>query len=809
MDANRRLILFVCLSAIVLGAWMLLNQLFGPPAPVAQPNQPDVPAEVENDDDPGKIAPAVDAGEEPPEVVEDLNQDADQPEAVAEEDRLPTEQHYLAVGSIDPETGYRFLATFNSIGGTIERLELSDPKFHELEAESGYLGNLSLSNEANGVKINVNLQGVGTPADLAGLRKGDVIRTFDGEEVANVNDFIARLEKTRPGDEVTLGVIKIGAEKATDVAIELVIAPVAVIRPENPVRTAAEGDEVAAPAPLVHSFRATLRRSVKDETGKVSDVQLSTLLNEHWELTSPKDLSGDSLARTKEVVFERTLNASEQEKLGLSAPMKMVKRYRIAPVVSAEAEAEPPTHLRNASGYHLTLDLEIHNLGDEAKSIGYQIHGPNGLPTEGWWYAYKIGHGWGAAGIRDVLRKTAGLGADQWTASMVFHNILNDTQAKNDLFTDLPNKPEQSTVDFAGVDSRYFASALIPGSVDEFEPVRYVSGKATTLSRVSEEEKPVYKLTNVSFFLNSTESEVAPNEEGVFKQSFVIFAGPKQTDLLSYYKLDDFIYYGWFGLISKALLGLLHLLYYFCWNYALAIVLLTLFVRACLLPFSRKATKNMLAMQAMAPEMKVINEKYKNDLEKRGEALRALYKKYNHNPMSGCLPMLLQFPIFMALYRGLAADIELRGAPLIPGVSWCSNMAAPDQLLFWGTYPEWFFAYTGWLGPYLNVLPLVTVVLFILQQRIMAPPATDEQTAQTQKMTQYMMLMVGFMFFKVPSGLCIYFITSSIWGLIERKLLPKPKVPDHIAKTALDAENANPEKGEAARKHREKKRNKR
>jgi YidC/Oxa1 family membrane protein insertase len=138
--------------------------------------------------------------------------------------------------------------------------------------------------------------------------------------------------------------------------------------------------------------------------------------------------------------------------------------------------------------------------------------------------------------------------------------------------------------------------------------------------------------------------------------------------------------------------------------------------------------------------------------------------------------------VFLGLYRALMVSIELRDAPLITNsIRWCSNLAAPDMLYNW----SWFmppFVSTGMngifsLGPYFNLLPILTIVLFIGQQKIMMPPAVDEQAAMQQKIMQYMMIFMGLMFFKVASGLCIYFIASSLWGLAERKFLPKPPPP--------------------------------
>ena len=172
-----------------------------------------------------------------------------------------------------------------------------------------------------------------------------------------------------------------------------------------------------------------------------------------------------------------------------------------------------------------------------------------------------------------------------------------------------------------------------------------------------------------------------------------------------------------------------------------------------------------------------ITEKYGDDMEKRAAAQRELYKKHNFNPFGGCFMMFFQLPIFYGLYKGLNVDIALRDQPLIPGMDWCSNLAAPDQFMFWRSWmPTWLGDETGWLGPFLNILPLLTMVLFIAQQKLFTPPATDDQQKLMQRMMTFMMVAMGVMFFKVPAGLCLYFITSSLWGIIERKLLPKPKL---------------------------------
>jgi len=222
---------------------------------------------------------------------------------------------------------------------------------------------------------------------------------------------------------------------------------------------------------------------------------------------------------------------------------------------------------------------------------------------------------------------------------------------------------------------------------------------------------------------------------------------------------------------------ILHFFYSFLNNYGLAIILLTVLVRLSMFPLSKKQVLGAQKMQELQPQIKKLQEKYKKDMEARTKAQQELFRKHNYNPLSGCLVLFVQLPIFIALYRSLMVDIELRQAPLLwEGIRWCSDLSAPDMLYKWVWMPDWVNDASGifGLGPYFNILPVITVVLFVLQQKMFMPPPTDEQSAMQQKIMKYMMIFIGFLFFKVASGLCIYFIASSLWGLAERQLLPKP-----------------------------------
>ncbi len=213
-------------------------------------------------------------------------------------------------------------------------------------------------------------------------------------------------------------------------------------------------------------------------------------------------------------------------------------------------------------------------------------------------------------------------------------------------------------------------------------------------------------------------------------------------------------------------------------SYGLCIIVLTVLVRGMMFPLSRKQALMSLRMQQLAPELKKLQEKFKDDRQALGMAQMDLYRKHGVNPFGSCWVLLLQMPIFMGLYFALQESIHFRLAEFWP--TWIPNLAAPDMLLSWSENIPWIsrvedYGSFFYLGPYFNLLPVIAVILMIVQQKMMTPPPADEQQAMQQKMMKYMMIFFGLMFYKVAAGLCLYFIASSVWGFCERKLLPKKK----------------------------------
>ena len=201
-------------------------------------------------------------------------------------------------------------------------------------------------------------------------------------------------------------------------------------------------------------------------------------------------------------------------------------------------------------------------------------------------------------------------------------------------------------------------------------------------------------------------------------------------------------------------------------NYGIAIILLTILVRGLMFPLGRKQARSAQKMQSLQPLLKELQDKFKDDKEKLTKETFALYKRHGVNPVSGCLPALIQLPIFVGLWQALNTSFPLRHATFL----WIRDLAAPD-MLFHLPFEIPFVTY--YLGQWFNVLPFIVIGLMLFQTKLFAPPATTPEAEMQQKMMKYMMIFMGVMFYKVPSGLGIYFITSSLWAIGERCSFPR------------------------------------
>src|SRR5439155_21484492 len=240
--------------------------------------------------------------------------------------------------------------------------------------------------------------------------------------------------------------------------------------------------------------------------------------------------------------------------------------------------------------------------------------------------------------------------------------------------------------------------------------------------------------------------------------------------------LNTFTDYGGWGIWTNAIIfftNLVHaiigVLRHVIPSESICIILVTVIVRGIMFPLSRKQAATMARTQEqmakLQPEIKKIKEKHKGDVVAQQQAMSELYRRHGINPaagLSGCLMLFLQMPVFLGLYFALQESFFFR----LEGFLWVRNLAAPDMLIWWGENIPWISdpaAQGGllYLGPYFNILPILAVTLMVIQQQMMTPPTADEQMQQTQKMMKWMMIVMGLMFYKWPSGLCLYFIATT------------------------------------------------
>ena len=777
MNSGRFLTFLLFSSAFMMTAVILQNYLMpDPQEDVAQQVEvgdgaPQVENNTEKTDD-GNSTPASrevagqPAGASPVEETEAQTAPVETPTRTSSDE-------FVTMGSLNPDGLDRYLVTINKLGGTISRVELNvrdaDGRYtyRDLIWEGGYIGCLDPVDTPEGVRVRT--VGEGTPASVAGVMVGDLILSVDEEPITSADDFEDYLEsRTKPGSLVKISVKRDGTEKQFEIG--LTEKPIQVIRPEPGL----VDDQFDFPESFILSL---VKPGAIDEAWPELDRDM---IDANWEVSKLTE----NLVELKFELSEAKLN-----ELGYQGPITVFKRYKMP-----EVPVDAPADLTSRT-FHLNLEVEIKNGSNQSQQLAYKMDGPTGLTAETWWYANKI-HGRQTAigyiaGARDVV------GANG-VNSYVFYGCPEIVKGAQKTITQVDyicdpgnNDVRARELKWVGVDSHYFNVSMIP-NVKPGEPFMtnsvwaYVNSRRGELPEIPKNAR-LQKLVDCTFQMVAP-ADLAPG--GSLIKSFDVFIGPKDPVVLKQYGLSDVRTFGWFSWCSIVLLKVLHFFYLltFKTSYGLAIILLTVLVRSLMIPLSRKAALNAQMMQHLQPQMKEIADKYKDDMEKRAAAQRELYQKYKFNPFGGCFMMFFQLPVFYGLYKALNVDIALRDQPLIPGMQWCSNLAAPDQLFYWENWmPAVLAAPTGWLGPYFNILPILTMILFIAQQKLFTPPPTDDQQKMMQKMMTFMMIFMGVMFFKVAAGLCIYFITSSLWGIIERKLLPKPVLDTD--KLALDGGN--------------------
>ena len=251
------------------------------------------------------------------------------------------------------------------------------------------------------------------------------------------------------------------------------------------------------------------------------------------------------------------------------------------------------------------------------------------------------------------------------------------------------------------------------------------------------------------------------------EHKYLLYAGPADTRTLKAVnpELEEVVDYGFFGGISKALLVVLRFAYGIFHNWGAAIIFLAVILNIVLFPLTNKSFTSMRKMQSLQPEMEKMKAQCKDNPKKMNKEMMELYKKHGVNPFSGCLPLLLQMPIFIALYQALSRSVDLKNAHFL----WIRDLSLPEALKMPFTLPL--------VGNTINILPILMAISMAVQQRLsstsMGACQTPEQKQQQKMMMVMMPVMFGFIFYNMPSGLVLYWFMNTILTSAEQILLMK------------------------------------
>ncbi len=301
--------------------------------------------------------------------------------------------------------------------------------------------------------------------------------------------------------------------------------------------------------------------------------------------------------------------------------------------------------------------------------------------------------------------------------------------------------PVKGSLEWVAIQNRYFLSGLVPEDIS-----------TATMRLSSSGEKD--RLVQAEYLLSQT--EIRP--QTMRSYGFLVFMGPKKIRTLKTFghNLDKAVNFGWFDIIAKPCLWLMNQIYRVIPNYGIAIIILTIIIKLIFWPLGNKSYRSMGEMKKIQPIMSEIREKYKDDKKKMNEEMMALYKTYKVNPLGGCLPLVVQIPVFIAFYRMLYQAIELRHAPFF---LWIDDLSAPERLFSFDVSIPFMHPPTG--------IPVLTILMgatMFLQQKLQPTPGDPSQA----KIMMLMPLFLTVIFINFPSGLVLYFIVNNLISIAQQ-----------------------------------------
>jgi YidC/Oxa1 family membrane protein insertase len=418
-------------------------------------------------------------------------------------------------------------------------------------------------------------------------------------------------------------------------------------------------------------------------------------------------------------------------------------------------------------GFQGSLEIELVNTGESRLTFNHQGQG----------LGLAMGPGLGKAPPPEP-----GFGGAHYEYTRPFYRR---DAAIIGLKTRKPDEPEifvdpQGRIDLAGIQSRYFMMGVLPGETFP-EGKGFSSGRGLVTSgpldvalasKDTIEHYPRLEVYDEPFTLEPG---------GEYRAHYLFFVGPKERTVLraAGLGLDRLLFYdswGWMRALCFILMEMLGFFHRIFTSWGLAIIALVITVRLLTFPLTQIGMKHQAAMMAQQAKLKPfldkINEKYKDNPTKRNQEMMKLYREHNVNPfgmLKGCMWMLIQLPIFFALYKLLSQDFDLRGASFL----WIEDLSKADRLFQFGfSIP--------WMGEYFNLLPIMTAATQMLVSKLTMNPqaVSDPQQAAIQKQMMYMMpIMILVMTYHFPSGLCLYWMISNVWQVLQQRFVNRRYLP--------------------------------
>jgi YidC/Oxa1 family membrane protein insertase len=312
-----------------------------------------------------------------------------------------------------------------------------------------------------------------------------------------------------------------------------------------------------------------------------------------------------------------------------------------------------------------------------------------------------------------------------------------------------------SNISWIGITDKYWLTSFIPDKNIDYK-ANFSYGIKNAIDKFQVD------------FISNTEI-VAP--QSIYSINHKLFAGAKKLSLLEQYEkqynitlFDRTVDFGWLYIITKPLFYVLDYCYKYTGNFGISILILTVMLKLAMFGFANKSYRSMKKMKSLQPEIERIKELYGDDKVKYNQEIMVLYKKQKVNPLSGCLPMIIQIPIFFAIYKVLYVTIEMRQAPFF---GWIHDLSMPDPTNIFTLFGLLPLSLPSFL--HLGAWPIFMVITMFLQQR-MSPPPADPSQAMVMKFMPFLFL---FMFGNFPAGLLIYWTWSNLLSIIQQYYINK------------------------------------